>query len=169
MAISAKRQALEDKRKALRDQLFSNCDSKLWNRKVVTGGFTTIPRTLGLMMTLIEKMFDRKKGHDTSRTYFELWCRAFDDYFIEVADVDAFAFAAGFVTTRSVRSWEERVRTLADLGFIETAPNGSKKQGYILLLDPHKVVKVLNQNGKVPAAWWGAYTKRASEIGYTLP
>jgi len=168
MAVSAK-QALEEKRKALRDQLFPNCQPDLWNRKVVTGGFTTIPRTLGLIMTLLEAMFHRKKGHDISRTYFELWCRAFDDYFIEVTDIESFAFAAGFVTTRSVRSWGERVKVLANLGFIKTAPNGSKKQAYILLLDPHKVVKNLKHSGNVPQEWWGAYTKRASEIGYTLP
>jgi hypothetical protein len=102
--------------------------------------------------------------------YFELWCRAYDDYFIEVTDVEAFAFSAGFIYKgRNVRSWEERVKILASLGFIKVAPNGSKKQGYVLLLDPHKVIKHLHQSGKVPQEWWGAYTKRASEIGYVLP
>jgi|ERR1035437_251166 hypothetical protein len=160
---------LAEKRKALRDQLFPNCQQELWNRKAVSG-FTTIPRTLGLIMTLIDQMVERKKGHDVSRSYFELWCRAFDDYFIEVSDVEAFAFAAGFVTkTRNVRSWEERIKVLAELGFIKVAPNGSRKQGYILLVDPHQVVKRLKDEGRIPADWWGAYTKRASDIGYSLP
>jgi hypothetical protein len=160
---------LEAKRRALRDQLFPNCEAELWNRKAVNG-FTTIPRTLGLILTLLEQMFDRKKGHDVSRPYFELWCRAFDDYFIEVTDAEAFAFSAGFVSKgRNVRSWEERIKMLAALGFIKVAPNGSRKQGYILLVDPHKVVKRLRSEGKIPDEWWGAYTKRASEIGYALP
>ena len=120
---------LEEKRRELRDQLFSNCASELWSRKSVKG-FTTIPRTLGLIMTLIEQMVDRKKGHDVSRTYFELWCRGFDDYFIEVTDVEVFAYAAGFTSKgRNVRSWEERIKSLASLGFVKVAPNGSKKQG----------------------------------------
>jgi hypothetical protein len=58
---------------------------------------------------------------------------------------------------------------LAALGFIKVAPYGSRKQGYILLVDPHKIVKKLKEEGKIPNEWWGAYTKRASEIGYALP
>ena len=160
----------EEKRKNLRNQIFPGCVGDLWDRRQVSGGFTTIPRTLGLIMTLIEQLAERKKGHDVSRTYFELWCRAFDDYFIEVTDVEAFACAAGFVSRgRNVRSWEERILTLTELGFVRVAPNGSKKRGYILLVDPHKVVKKLKDDGKISAEWWGAYTKRASEIGYVLP
>ena len=50
---------------------------------------------------------------------------------IEVTDVEAFAFSAGFVCKgRNIRSWEERVKALASLGFIKVAPNGTKKQGY---------------------------------------
>src|SRR5579863_3093443 len=121
----------EEKRRSLRDHVFPNCTDELWNRKLVTGGFTTIPRTLGLIMTLIEQLADRKKGKDVSRTYFELWCRAFDDYFIDAGDVEGFAFAAGFVTRgRNVRSWEERIRELGNLGFIRIAPNGTRRQGY---------------------------------------
>jgi len=156
----------EQKRVNLREQIFPGCAGELWNRKQVNG-FTTIPRTLNLIMTLIDQLTDRKKGHDLSRTYFELWCRAYDDYFIEVSDADAFAFAAGYVTR--VRSWEERISVLAELGFVKVAPNGNKKQGYILLVDPHRVVKQLKADGKITAEWWGAYTKRASDIGYLLP
>jgi len=38
-----------------------------------------------------------------------------------------------------------------------------------LLIDPHQVVKKLKEDGKITGEWWGAYTKRAVEIGYTLP
>jgi hypothetical protein len=87
-----------------------------------------------------------------------------------VTDIEAFAYSAGFISRgRNVRSWEERVKELAELGFVKVAPYGSKKQGYILLVDPHKVVKKLKDDGKLPPEWWGAYTKRASEIGFTLP
>jgi hypothetical protein len=160
----------EEKRRSLRDQVFPNCTDELWNRKLVTGGFTTIPRTLGLIMTLIEQLADRKKGKDVSRTYFELWCRAFDDYFIDAGDVESLSFAAGFVTRgRNVRSWEERIQELGNLGFIRTAPNGTRKQGYVLLVDPHKVIKRLRANGQIGDEWWGAYTKRATDIGFVLP
>jgi hypothetical protein len=55
------------------------------------------------------------------------------------------------------------------LGFISVRPNGSKHHGYILLLDPHKVVKSLDLQEKLRAAWWGAYTKRATNVGCSLP
>lgn len=161
MTISATQRInkAEEKRRKLREQLFPNCEALLWNRKEVLG-FTTIPRTLGLIMTLIEQLAERQKGKDVSRTYFELWCRAFDDYFIEAADVEGLAFAAGFVSRgRNVRSWEERVGVLAELGFVRVVPNGTRKQGYILLVDPHKVIKALREEGRISQEWWGAYTR----------
>ncbi len=36
-------------------------------------------------------------------------------------------------------------------------------------LDPHKVIKNLQAAGKINPEWWGAYTKRAIEIGHALP
>jgi hypothetical protein len=155
------------RREKQREQLWPGSSSEVWNRKKEVG-FCTVPRTLGVIMTLIEQLAD--KGKHVSRIYFELWCRAFDDYLIEVSDQEAFAFASGLVAAgRNVRSWEERIRVLEELGFVAIAPRGSKKYGYILLRDPHKVVKQLHAKGRVPANWWGAYTQRAGEIGYVLP
>jgi hypothetical protein len=31
------------------------------------------------------------------------------------------------------------------------------------------VIKKLKADGRISQEWWGAYTKRASDIGYTLP
>ena len=70
---------------------------------------------------------------------------------------------------RNVRSWRERIEMLQELGFIGVQPNGSRKYGYILLLHPHRVVCELRARGKVNDPWWGAFSKRASEIGATLP
>jgi hypothetical protein len=156
------------KREALREQVWPGSSAEVWNRKVGKG-FTTIPRTLGLIMTLIEELAERKKGHAVSRVYFELWCRAFDEGFLDGPDEESCAFAAGFTTERSVRSWKERIDTLVELGFVRVAPRGTRPQGYILILDPHKVVKNLHAAKRVRPEWWGAYIKRCSEIGYTLP
>ncbi len=119
-------------------------------------------------MTLIDALAD--KGKDAGRVYFDLWGRAFDDYLVEVSDEEAFAFSSGYSHPgRNVRSWRERVHVLENLGFLQISPRGSKRYGYILLLDPHKVIKKLHQQGKVTPNWWGAYTKRASEIGCVVP
>lgn len=60
---------------------------------------------------------------------------------------------------------------LRDLGFISVQPNGSRKYGYILLHHPHRVVLELKAQGKIKVGdpWWGAFSKRSSEIGAEMP
>lgn len=51
------------RRLELRDQLWPDASSVVWNRKEEKG-FCTIPRTLPLVMTLIDQL---EKGKDASR------------------------------------------------------------------------------------------------------
>src|SRR5580704_12240137 len=149
------------RRQELRDILWPGEGVKLWHRST-EDGYSTIPRTLPLVMTLIDQLKD--KGRDISRVYFDLWCRQVDDSFVDVSDEESFAYSSGFTTTgRNVRSWRERIEVLRELGFISVRPNGSRKYGYILLHHPHRVVCKLRAQRKVNEAWWGAFTKRASE------
>jgi hypothetical protein len=151
----------------LREELWPGVSSQLWDRKKAKG-FCTIPRTLPLIMRLIDDL--SAKGKNASQVFFDLWCRAFDESLVEVSDEEAFAFSAGFDSPgRNVRSWRERMDVLRDLGFVQVAPNGSRRFGYILLLDPHRVVRKLHTEGRVPANWWGAFMKRVGETGYKLP
>ena len=53
----------------------------LWDRAEFTG-FTTIPRTLSLILRVIDGLDSRR----LSRVYFDLWCRSFDDYVIDIKD-----------------------------------------------------------------------------------
>jgi hypothetical protein len=146
-------------------QLWPNEGPKLWHRKK-EDGFTTVPRTLSLILTLIDELGE---GKDASPVYFDLWCRQMDDSFVEVTDEEAFAFSCGYTTPgRNVRSWRERVDILEKLGFVQIKPNGSRKYGYILLNHPHFVVAVLRDAGQISEAWWGAFVKRMSEIGGTM-
>lgn len=156
-----------ERRELLRENLWPGLSTELWNRKKEKG-FCTIPRTLSLIMTLIDILAE--KGKDASHVYLDLWCRAFDDYLLEVSDEEPFAYSSGYSSVgRNVRTWRERVRVLESLGFVHVKAIGSRKFGYILLPDPHKVVKKLHAKGNVPDNWWGAYTKRASDIGCVLP
>src|SRR5581483_6170 len=157
----AKNQA-ETKREALRDKLFPGSANDIYDRKI-HDGYSTIPRTIGLMLTLIEGLSD--KGKNPSRVYSELWFRTHDCKLIEVKDEAEIAYASGL----SVRRWRERIDVLEKLGFIKVAPNGQKKYGYILLRNPNNVVLEMKKSGNVvPSEWWGAYTKRCIEIGYPL-
>ena len=155
------------RRQSLRDQLWPDEADKLWHRST-EDGYSTVPRTLPLVMTLIDELKD--KGRDISRVYFDLWCRQIDDSFVNVSDEESFAYSSGFTTTgRNVRSWRERIEVLRELGFISVRPNGSRKYGYILLHHPHRVILELKAKKKIGDAWSGAFSKRASEIGAELP
>jgi hypothetical protein len=65
----------------------------------------------------------------------------------------------------------ERLKLLEELGFIEVKPNGSRRYGYILLLHPHRVAKEIHKNNSNPEIdrWWGAWAKRAREVGAIIP
>jgi hypothetical protein len=155
------------RRQELRDRLWEGEGEGLWHR-TTEDGYSTIPRTLPLVMTLIDDL--KGKGRDVSRVYFDLWCRQIDDSFVEVHDEESCAYSSGYSTPgRNVRSWRERIEMLRDLGFVSVQPNGSRKYGYILLYHPHRVVCKLRAQHKVQDPWWGAFSKRASEIGAVLP
>jgi hypothetical protein len=153
------------RREQLRDALWPDAQSLVWNRKKEKG-FCTIPRTLALILTLIDHL---QKGKDASRVYFDLWCRAFDDYLVEVPDEEIFAYSAGYMSGRSVRTWRERINVLERYGFIRVESSGTKRYANILIPDPHKVVKTLHEQGHVPKNWWAAFNQRAAEIGCVLP
>lgn len=154
------------RRVEIRDNLWPGAGPEIWDRHAESG-FCTIPKTLPLIMTLID---DLEKGKNASRVYLDLWCRGFDEGLVEVTDEDVFAFSAGYDTPgRGVRSWRERIEILEELGFIRVKPNGSRKYGYILLRHPHKVIQELRGDGKIDDAWWGAFLKRTTEIGCVLP
>lgn len=151
-----------DKRRRLRDSLWPHAEKLIWNRKN-EHGFTTLPRTLPLVSTLIKELSPQG---DASRVYEELWFRAFDEGFVEITDEEAHAFASGYVTPgRGVRSWRERMEVLIHLGLIRVQPNGSRKYGYVLLKHPDIAVEALRKAGKVKDAWYNAYSKRMVEIG----
>ncbi len=157
------------KRLQLRDALWPGMEAHVWHR-TKEDGWSTIPRTLPLIMTLIELL---KPGRDASRVYLELWCRRLDDSFAQIDDEEAVAYSCGYMTpTRNVRSLRERLNLLQELGFIEIKPNGSRKYGYVLLLHPHRVAKKIHEKSSTPEIrdkWWGAWTKRALEVGSTIP
>jgi hypothetical protein len=154
------------KRERIRDSLWADAKKIIWSRKT-EDGYCSVPRTLPLVMTLINLLSPKGSG-DASRVYHELWCRAFDEGFVDIVDEEEHAYAAGYVTKgRSVRSWRERMDVLVDLGFIRIKPKGSRKHGSVLLVHPDIAVEALRSASpqRIPEAWYNAYSKRMIEIG----
>jgi hypothetical protein len=133
------------RRATMRDQLFPDVsEEQLWNRKEFTG-FTTIPRTLSLVLRIVDGLNEKSAG----RVYFDLWCRAFDDYFIDVRDEYEFAYSSGYSGQRAIRSWRERMGVLTEHGFIQVALTAGGRYRHVLLLNPHPVIERLFDQKKV--------------------
>ncbi len=157
----------EERRRVLRNKLFRGSSTRVWSR-TDEDGFSTIPRTLPLIGTLIRLLTD---DLDASRAYFDLWGRVYDEGLVDVTDEEEFAASCGYATpSRNVRTWRERIETLVKLGFVEVQPKGTRKYGYILLVHPLDMAEKLRQTRKqdVPDWWWSLFQKRVSEIGATL-
>jgi hypothetical protein len=156
-----------EKRAKLREMVFPNSKSLIWTTE--TGkGWTNMPRTISLICTLIRHLSPKL---DPSRVYFDLWCRNFEEGIIEIGNESDVATSCGYAGTRRVRSWQERVNALYELGFIRIAPIGSRKYGFILMHHPHLIVahmRMRNAN-RLPDWWWSLFTNRLREIGDELP
>ena len=133
------------RRLKLRDELWPDVtEEQLWSRTSFVG-FTTIPRTLSLILQIIDSLDKKTAG----RVYLDLWCRAFDDYVLEIRDEYEAAFSSGYEGQRAIRTWRERLDVLERLGFIRTrkTPHGSYR--YVLILEPHQVIADLQTQGKI--------------------
>ena len=148
----------------LREHLWPDLDKKrLWLRKE-RAGFTTVPRSMPLILSIIDSM---SKGKPLSSTYLELWCRAHDECLITLTRQEELAFHSGFTGQRAISTWRDRLRTLVELGFIETKPGPSGELSYALLLNPYQVIK--KHHGKkhsgITEATYNALQQRAIDIG----
>jgi hypothetical protein len=163
---AARAKGIHKRRLELRNQLWCDAPNVVWSRKE-NDGYTSIPRTIPLLALLISQLSE--KGNP-SGVYWDIWCRAFDEGFIEVTDEQEFAYSSGYTGNRALRTWQEHIKALESLGFIRLAPKGNRQIGYVLLLNPYIVVKRLREEGKVPEqAWWNAFTARMSQIGAKFP
>lgn len=156
--------AAEKKRKIIRKALWPDLDERrLWLRSE-SAGFITIPRTLPLIMEIINCM---TKGAPAGMAYVELWCRSFDECFVDMDSEESMAFSTGFTGQRAVTTWKTRIRALQELGFIDLQSAGGKT--YALIFNPYQVI-AHHRDTKTPGMTAGHYTAlqiRAAEIGAT--
>jgi hypothetical protein len=157
------RQAI--KRTDLRDRLWPGSETAFWNR-THNKGFTTIPRLLPLIMTLIRSLSGRL---DPSMVYLELWARVFDEGLVTISNEKDLAYSAGYTGTRAERTLRERLLKLDELGFIKTHDDGIREFAHILIVNPITTCITLHDQDKVDKAWWAAFVRRAGEIGAELP
>jgi hypothetical protein len=155
---------LNEKRLKLRQQYWPDvADEALWVRHGKKG-FITIPRTMPLILSLMD---DMSKNKPLSAAYLALWCRTFDDCMVTIASPALVAFESGFTGQRAVQTWTGRMKKLEELGFIMAQPGASGPYSHVLLINPYLVIKKLKSHGaeKIVTAKLNALIARASEIG----
>lgn len=154
----------DGKREALRDTFWPNIeDEALWLRKKRTG-FTTIPRTLNLVGRIMDQLSG--KGFPLFSTYFTLWCRVYDEAFVEIKNDREVAFESGFSGGRGEVTWRTRMRKLKELGFIDIRPGLASDMQYVLMLNPiHAIVDFYKINKLEEDFAYKALMARLIEVG----
>jgi hypothetical protein len=161
----ARSQKIAEKRIDLRKRMFPHVtDDDLWLRKNSIG-FMTIPRALPLIMSFMDRL---SKGKPVSSTYFELWCRMFDECFINLKPREM-ATHAGFSGQRAEQTWAERMKILKKLGFLEIMPGPEGDLSFAVVLNPYKIIKKhFESKGSIlQQRDFNTLIHRMSEIGAT--
>jgi len=155
-------------RASMRDQMFPASQHRIWPDKDGKG-WCRIPRTLPVILTILDRDKSMKDGKDVTRTYLTLFTHNWEEGLIQIGDESEFAQMSGFTGTRAVRSWRERMRTLADLGFIEIKPRGDREFGFVLMIHPWHVVQKLHGEGKVLEGDMNLFNQKHLEFGASEP
>lgn len=140
-----------------------NAEADLWHRKRAVG-FATLPRTMPHILAIIDAL---TKGKPASLAYLTLWCRSTDEMVIRIQNPVYLAAESGFSGERQVSTWQGRMASLEELGFIKVAPGQAGPYEFVLLMNPYAVAKALHEAGKVPGSLYNALDVRAMEIGAT--
>lgn len=147
---------------ALRASLWPKLDdTRLWMRER-SDGWLSVPRAMPLLMQVMDNL---SKGKPVSSTYFDLWCRTYDDSFIVANKAREMAFFSGFTGERAERTWASRMRILNDLGFIDIAEGPNGPISYVLIWNPYQAVRRHHEEGRINTATYNALKQRMIEIG----
>ena len=160
---SARTRKIREQQIQLRKNLWPQINEKrLWIR-TVNDGFTTIPRTMPIIMNMMNGL---SKNKPVSSTYLELWCRAFDECFVTLNKHQEYAFHAGFMGQRAVTTWKERISLLAELGFIDVKAGPSGDISYALIFNPYDIIKRYHEEKHpgITESMYNALVARAIEI-----
>lgn len=159
-----KNRSANSKRLALRSTLWPEIkESSLWLRKEKVG-FTTIPRTMNLIGRIMDQLSG--KGFPLFSTYLTLWCRVYDEAFVEIRSEREAAIESGFGGPRGEVTWRARMRKLQVLGFIDIRPGLASNLQYILLYNPILVIAdFYKKNNAVEDLVYTALTTRLIEVG----
>jgi|LNFM01.1.fsa_nt_gb hypothetical protein len=159
----------DTKREQQRNDLWPGSGGWIWDPSDTANvvGFATMTRLMPWILSLIRHLSG--KGKDPTGVYLELWCRDRGQGIISINDEQEHAYAAGYMSTRAVRTWREHVQLLVDLHFLKVERSGNREVGFVLLLNPLAVAHWYHLQGRTPDGWWVSFTQYAREIKSPMP
>lgn len=153
--------AAKRRRAKLRKEIWPDVtDAMIWSRENFKG-FTSIPRTMPIIIAIINSLSKNSSGS----VFFGIWCKAFEDFLVEIKDEYDFAFSAGYTGQRAIRSWRERVEVLEKNGFIKVLRSPQGGYRYILVLDPHQVIDKLFAHSAISKDYYSSLQITLINIG----
>ncbi len=164
MATQSKRRRSKIARQklSLRNELWpSLVENELWDREV-SDGWLSVPRPMPLLFQIMDSL---SKGKPISSTYFDLWCRTYDDAFVIANKEREMAYYSGFTGERAVRTWTTRMQILRDLEFLDYKDGPSGPISYVLIRNPYRVVAKHYEGGLVNEGHFNSLRQRMMEIG----
>lgn len=160
--VVKKKRGADAKRLELRNNFWPDLDDDmLWLRKK-RAGFTTIPRTMSLIGRAMDQLSG--KGFPVFSTYLALWCRVYDEAFVEIRNERELTFESGFSGPRGEVTWRTRMRRLQDLGFIDIRPGLASDLQFVLIWNPIKVIAKAYE-GRTDDIAYSALKVRLVEVG----
>ena len=133
----------------------------LWRRKS-NDGFTTLPRTLPIVMQAVD---DQSKGQPAGHTLFCLWARSPDHPLVTIENPATFAAEAGFDGVRAVDTWRRRMKRLRELGLLVNKKGPSGDFHYVLLMNPNVALELMRSNNQVQTDLYARFMDRLTEVG----
>lgn len=159
---TTRRLRMSERAQQLLDLHFPNIPPQwLWRRKT-NDGFTTLPRTLPLVMQAVDAQC---KGQPAGHTLFCLWARSPDHPLVKIENPATFAAEAGFSGERAVDTWRRRMKRLRDLNLIVPKEGPSGDFHYVLLLNPNAAMECLRTQNLIQDGLYGRFIDRLTEVG----
>lgn len=150
---------------ALRNSMFPDAATRMWTHKPF-GAFVTIPKTMPFIVRILDEI---TKGAPVGTVYSTLWTFTWtNDAFIKMGGREKLiAYACRFTGTRGLRTLNDRLVRLRDLGMIETESGEAGEISHIYLPNPHFALLKLLENPAVtiPKESLNAFKVRGTNQG----
>jgi hypothetical protein len=137
MATAREASAITKRQLAVRELHWPGRAPWLWDRKVHKG-FTTIPKTMPLILKIMDEI---TKGAPVSSTYLTLWCNTWDNSFVVLNKHGDMANASGFGGQRGEHTWATRMKKLQELEFIDIKAGKSGPMSNAIIWNPHYILR----------------------------